>query len=33
MFLFRLYGDLWFSQIPLLNLGKGICETNSYSYM
>lgn len=33
MFLFRLYGDLWGSQIPLLNLRKGICETNSYSHL
>ena len=33
MFLTRLYGDLWFSQIPSLNLRKGICETNSYSHL
>lgn len=26
MFVSRLYGDLYFSQIPLLNLRKGICE-------
>lgn len=32
-FFSRLYGDLWLSQIPLLNLRKTVLWTNYYSHL